>query len=794
MFELLFKYSPETFSRSEFVFASELSMVWLVILAAVAVAIVAASIIRLRQDLSWPKAAAIGALQASLLVAVLVLMWRPALLTQTLRPQENSVAVLLDTSASMSYGEGERSRLQQAVAALRDETLPALSADFTVDLFAFDSQLVELPSLNEVPAPGQQTRIGDALLSVLRGAQSGTLGAVVLVSDGGDNSSELDAARIAEIASHGVPVHTLGVGRERLPEDVELTDVVLPARGLAGSTVNAEISIRHARAASVDLRVYDGDAIIASETIDLPSRPGVTTRSVDIDVGEPGIRDLRFTLTALPGERNLVNNTQLRPMEVPRERRHVLYVEGEPRWEYKFVRRALDKNPSIRLASLLKTTANKFYRQGVESGAELEAGFPTDEEDLFAYDALVIGSFEAASLTPAQQQMIADFVSRRGGGLLMLGGRRGLADGGWGVTPVADVLPAKMPTLDAPSFIRYQAKAFLTADGQRSLLTRLERDDQANRASWAEMPEIMDFQYLDALKPGAIALLEAEVQGSREPLLVYQHYGLGTAYILATGGTWRWQMGLPHEDQRHETFWRQLLQTLSASSPRPVTLTTDRSFYGDESRISLRAEVRDKKYLPARDAIVTVMVEGGAGVAEEIELEPLPGEPGVYAAVYDAADPGIYRFTATAREPGAASGRDARADEDARAANEDDAASPAELAPNDGELAATAGEPAASEDDGILGTARVAVRRADGVAEHFRVEQNRALLERIAAATGGSYFALSDVARIPEAVRFSEAGLVERQVLDLWNMPIVFLVLLLLKGSEWLLRLFWGRL
>src|SRR5690606_29382245 len=166
---------------------------------------------------------------------------------------------------------------------------------------------------------------------------------------------------------------------------------------------------------------YDGDAIIASETISLPSRPGLTTRSVDIDVGEPGIRDLRFTLTALPGERNLVNNTQLRPMEVPRERRHVLYVEGEPRWEYKFVRRALDKNPSIRLASLLKTTANKFYRQGVESGAELEAGFPTDEEDLFAYDALVIGSFEAASLTPAQQQMIADFVSRRGGGLLMLG-------------------------------------------------------------------------------------------------------------------------------------------------------------------------------------------------------------------------------------------------------------------------------------------------------------------------------------------------------------------------------------
>src|SRR5690606_31923793 len=105
VFELLFKYSPETFSRSEFVFANETSMVWLALLAVAALAIVGASIARMRQDLSWPKAVTIGALQASLLIAVLVLMWRPALLTQTLRPQENSVAVLLDTSASMSYGE-----------------------------------------------------------------------------------------------------------------------------------------------------------------------------------------------------------------------------------------------------------------------------------------------------------------------------------------------------------------------------------------------------------------------------------------------------------------------------------------------------------------------------------------------------------------------------------------------------------------------------------------------------------------------------------------------------------------
>ncbi len=188
----------------------------------------------------------------------------------------------------------------------------------------------------------------------------------------------------------------------------------------------------------------------------LPNRDGVTTRWVDIKVGDTGVRDLRFTLDALPGEVNTVNNTVMRPMEVPEQRRHILYVEGEPRWEYKFMRRAIEDDSPVRLASLLKTTPNKFYRQGVDSADELKDGFPTDKVTLFKYDALIIGSFEAASISAEQQDMIRDFVSRRGGSLLMLGGRRGLADGGWGVTSVADALPARLPMLDGAD-LRAQA-------------------------------------------------------------------------------------------------------------------------------------------------------------------------------------------------------------------------------------------------------------------------------------------------------------------------------------------------
>jgi uncharacterized membrane protein len=748
LFELFFKYSRGTFDQGELLFASGWPfwlLVALVLCGAVALAI---SLQRYHQGLAAGQRVVLGFVQLAFWGVVLTLLWRPALLTQKLRPQENTVAILVDTSASMGYGDEDgQSRLQQALGVLRSGPLPELQATFDTELFAFAEQTTPLESLDLVPAPGPTTDIGDSLLTVLRGASAGALGAVILVSDGGDNSEKLDAARIAEIAGFGVPVHTLGVGRETIPEDVELEDVVLASQGMPGSTVSAQVSIRHARGSSAQLKVYDGDAILASETIALPGRAGVTTRWIDVEVGSVGVRDLRFTIDPVAGETNLVNNTQLRPMEVPERRRHILYIEGEPRWEYKFMRRALDEDAPVRLASLLRTTPNKFYRQGVESPDELVAGFPTEESELFAYDALIIGSFEAAALTTEQQDMIRDFVSRRGGSLLMLGGRRGLADGGWGATSLAEVLPARLPAVDAPSFVRSPVKARLTAEGRLSLLTRLDADDNANETLWNEMPEIADFQHLDALKPGAAVLLEADVQGRAEPLLIQQRFGMGNAFILATGGTWRWQMQLPSEDQRHETFWRQLLQAMAAGAPEPVMLASERVFYGDRSAVTLRAEVRNREFQPAENAVVSVRVDTGVGTPAVLPMTAVPGRPGQYEYTYDAEATGVYRFEASAEIDGEA-----------------------------------------------IGTSRIAVRREDGVAEHFQIQQNRPLLERLANATGGTYFSLDTAGAIPEAVQFSDAGIVERQVLDLWNMPIVFLLLLLLKTGEWLLRLSWGRL
>ena len=165
-----------------------------------------------------------------------------------------------------------------------------------------------------------------------------------------------------------------------------------------------------------------------------------------------------------------------------------------------------------------------------------------------------------------------------------------------------------------------------------------------------------------------------------------------------------------------------------------------------DAAVKLRAEVRNAKFEAADDAKVSVDVSDGQGPSTTLAMTPVAGQHGVYEANYETAHTGVFRFEAKAQV-----GKE------------------------------------------TLGDARVAVRREDGIVEHYHVQQNRPLLERLAAATGGSYFPVADIRRLPEAVSFSDAGSVERQVLDLWNMPIVFLLLLALKAGEWVLRLFWGQ-
>jgi hypothetical protein len=213
----------------------------------------------------------------------------------------------------------------------------------------------------------------------------------------------------------------------------------------------------------------------------------------------------------------------------------------------------------------------------------------------------------------------------------------------------------------------------------------------------------------------------AEMYGGNRkmPLLITQNYGRGRTAVLATGGTWRWQMSQPLEDQTHEQFWQQLLRWLVTDTPGRVVATVPSQMLFDDGRVQLSADVRDKNYLPATDAHVEAHVLGPGGMAAQIEMTPDPNSPGTFRADWTADNSGSYL------------------------------------------------------------TEVIATRGAEE-------------LGRDSDQTGGRYWKPQDLSRLPTDISYSEAGITVRDTKDLWNMPIVFLVLLALRFSEWLLRRKWG--
>lgn len=738
MFEFFFKYSPAIFEESEFILANTWPIWFLYTLGFIFLASCLFMLIWQRKVLSLYQLASIGGLQALMLALILFVLWQPALVTERLVGGENAVAVLLDSSASMALIENGETRMDQAQALLSEEGLEELADIYDILPYAFAGEVTELNSFAELPNPGDASNIGSSIVQTLREASNTSLGALILVSDGADNSGNIDAATLSEIVSYGVPIHTVGIGREAIPEDLELTSIQLPQSALPGTTLSAGVSIIHDQGGMTRIKVYNGDELISTEEIELNANQNMTTAFIDVEVSEPGELDLRFTLDPVNGERNLANNSRAQVVDIPDGNYRILYIEGEPRWEYKFMQRALDEDPSVQLSTLLRVTPNKFYRQGIDDPDQLAEGFPIERSELFAYDALIIGSVELAEFNEEQQQMIHDFVSERGGSLMMLAGLNGLGLGGWSESVVSEVLPVRLAADDA-AFVRQQAKVIPTPSGLASPILLLSDNPAENLERWNELPNIADYQNLGSLRPAATTLLEIDVNGELQPLLVTQPYGKGQSYIMATGGTWRWQMSMPLEDMSHETFWRQLARGLVVNSPLPFELSTNI----ENEEIRVRAQVRDSDAEENQGLAVSAVVSSEYGPAMTLELLPSSNQPGVYEASFNPVDTGLFSIEAISR---------------------------------------VGNTPVSS--------VRSAIRYEQNQ-EAFAIRQNRDLLENLAAVTGGQYWQAQDWDELPEAISYSTAGITEQDIRYLWDAPIIFILLILLKAAEWLLRRRW---
>ena len=744
MFETLFKYPRETYARSELIYAGTWPDWLLYSIAILALAAIVFFLVRRRQAAHPLRLIAIGVLQFAMVAALLWVMKLPTLSTERLRDGQNSVALLLDSSASMTYGM-TTARIGEAMAALDEAVRDELDLGVALRRYEMSGSVTQVDAFAQSQPAGTESDIANSLLAVLRESRSDSLAAILVGSDGIDTSAGITEEQLAEIAGFGVPIHTIPVGRVSMPEDLELVNVVVPEKVLPDSTLSARVSIRHDAAGETRLKVYDGEKLLASEAIELRADTNTTAARIDLSIDSAGPHRLDFSLEGLEGEQELRNNTRSRLVNVIDDSFRILYFEGEPRWEYKFMRRAVQPDSELQIATLLRVSPNKFYRQGIETPDQLEDGFPATREELFGYDALIIGSVEAATLSPAQQQNVRDFVSERGGTLLMLAGPNGLGNGGWGQSVVGDVLPARLPPSTQSSFVRQKAPVALTPHGSDNQMLRLSAAKDDNQQAWSELPEVADYQRVGAIKPAALVLLTVAPANDSLPLLMTQRFGRGHSYILATGGTWRWQMSMPVENQSHETFWRQLLRTLVASAPKNIGLSaTDKTGVAE---VALRAEFKEEDFAPMDNIGVTAIISHEDGSTMNVSLEPSIEEPGVYQSSFQPDASGTWYVEAVAER-----------------------------------------------DDAPVSTARTSLYHELGQAEHFNIRSNPNLLQRVADATGGRSLAAEDIAAIGDLLRYSSSGITEQEYRPVWNALAIFLVLLALKAGEWLLRRRWSTI
>jgi uncharacterized membrane protein len=245
---------------------------------------------------------------------------------------------------------------------------------------------------------------------------------------------------------------------------------------------------------------------------------------------------------------------------------------------------------NLQVVVLQRTGEDRYVRLDVDSGDELAGGFPRTREELFEYRGLILGSVEASSFTPDQIRMISDFVDRRGGGVLFLGGPRALSEGGWAPTALAPVYPLELENLgqDRPGPVDFWATVKVTptrtgmvhpalglegadvemdpgAPSSRAAASASSEDARAAR--WDRLPELTTVNRMGSSRPGTTVLLTGvspDLPGGEQPVLAFQRYGAGMSAVLGVHDTWLWQMhsDLSLEDQTHEVFWRQILRWL----------------------------------------------------------------------------------------------------------------------------------------------------------------------------------------------------------------------------------------
>lgn len=590
-------------------------------------------------------------LRLTLVVLLAVLFNQPEWIEEY-RPEEKpTVAVLWDGSRSMETRDvvdplqsstPPRSRRDAIAGLVQPQAWSSLAGRMDVVIQPFAE-----------PKPGRGTDLNAPLQAALE--NYGTLRAVVLLSDGDWNEGAPPVQAAARLRLKGVPAYAMAVGSPvRLP-DVELASLDPPTFGAAGKSVRVPFSIDSSlprdHLATVILRASDGQQLTKEVRI---LANGRTSDWIAWKPESPGEYQLTVEVP-LHGDELLKDNNRLStPISIRNETLRVLVVESYPRWEYRYLRNALSRDPGVELSCLLfhpglsKTGggAKDYIRQ-----------FPDRLEDLARYDVVFLGDVGVGDgqLTVEQCRLLKGLVERQASGLVFMPGWQGRH-----VTLLESELNDLYPVvLDLTQPGGWGSRApdhfALTEAGRRSLLTKLADSQDENAAVWESLPGFQWYAAVERAKAAGEVLSvhkDATNRFGRIPLLVTRTYGTGKVLFMGTDGAWRWREGV--EDKYHYRFWGQVVRWMAYQRHMAQGETVRLYFSPDQpsmrNTMTLHANVMNAAGEPVQDDDVTAAITAPSGRKETVRFTSADDEWGLFSGQFTPAEPGEYKVAVRGRK------------------------------------------------------------------------------------------------------------------------------------------------
>ncbi len=574
------------------------------------------------------------------------------------RPEERpTVAVLWDASTSMDTRDvlqpGRTPETTTAKPITRREAIAHLT-DPTSWKDLKGKMEVSIQSFS-TPAPGRGTDLNEPLARTPESLRN--LRGIVLVSDGDWTEGLPPVQAATRLRAMGIPVFAVAVGSPTRLPDVELLSLDAPTFGVAGKSVRIpftiESSLPREHVTTVTLRTSDGDEVTKEVHI------APMARTSDAVVWKPkatGDFTLTLDVPKQPDETLPDNNKISAPIAIREEKLKVLVVESYPRWEYRYLRNALSRDPGVEVSCLLFHPG--LSKPGGGNKDYIKA-FPAGLDELSKYDVVFLGDvgLDDGQLTSEQCRLLKGLVEHQASGLVFMPGIQG-RQFSLQETPLGELNPVVLdPNQQGGWGSRTPNHFELTEFGRRSLLTKLADTEDDNAEVWEGLP---GFQwYAPALRAKAgtdVLAVHKDVSNEfgRLPLLVTRTFGAGKVLFMGTDSAWRWRKGV--EDKYHYRFWGQVVRWMAYQRNMAKGETMRLYYVPDQPKMNqtlmLHANVMDKSGEPLRGGSVSARVTAPSGKAEVVRFSPVGEEWGEYTGRFSATEPGKHSVTLVAQQTG----------------------------------------------------------------------------------------------------------------------------------------------